>query len=129
MNSRPLAAKRALLIAIMPSTISRLRRRTPAMSTVQGPRRNPNVAAWRTKSTTLALWITFLLGRQAMLGHEPPISARSTTATRCPPRASSQAMYLPASPPPEDDILEALEAVHHALVPIDVRAPGDLNAW
>src|SRR6266851_2288778 len=35
-----------------------------------------------------------------MLGHEPPISPFSTTATRCPHRASSQAMYLPASPPP-----------------------------
>src|SRR3982074_3835535 len=45
--------------------------------------------------------MTFLLGRHAMLGHEPPISPFSTTATRCPDRANSQAMYLPASPPPK----------------------------
>src|ERR1700716_2870691 len=36
-----------------------------------------------------------------MLGQEPPISPFSTTATRCPHRANSQAMYLPASPPPK----------------------------
>src|SRR5712671_3377986 len=101
MKSRPSTANRALWIAIRPSTMSRLRCRTPAMSRVQGPRRTPKVAAWRTRSTTFALWIMFLLGRQAMLGHEPPINPRSTTATRCPDRASSQAIYLPASPPPK----------------------------
>src|ERR1700716_2257853 len=67
MNSRPLAANRALWIAIRPSTNSRLRCRTPAMSRDHGSTRNPNVAAWRTSSTTLALWIVFLLGRQGAL--------------------------------------------------------------
>jgi multidrug efflux pump subunit AcrB len=37
------------------------------MSRDHGPTRNPNVAAWRTSSTTLALWIVFLLGRQGAL--------------------------------------------------------------
>jgi hypothetical protein len=55
MNSRPLAANCALWIAMMPLTNSRLRRRTPAMSTLQGPRRSPNVEAWRTRPTTFAL--------------------------------------------------------------------------
>ena len=84
-----------------PSTISRLRcahalhvRGRPARS---AGRRLPRGA---TRSATLALRITFLLGRQAMLGHEPPISARSTTTVGRPFPASSQAMYLPASPPP-----------------------------
>jgi hypothetical protein len=38
-----------------PSTMSRLRCRTPAISTVQGPTRNPNGEAWRTRSATFAL--------------------------------------------------------------------------
>src|SRR5579872_4153304 len=42
----------------------------------------------------------FLLGRQAILGQEPPINLRSTTAVRSPVLASVQAVYLPASPLP-----------------------------
>src|SRR5713101_5195979 len=42
----------------------------------------------------------FLLGRQAMFGHDPPISPRSTTAVRWPAFAIVQARYLPASPLP-----------------------------
>lgn len=44
-----------------------------AMSTgcVLGGR--PNSAPRRKSDATLALWMTFLLGRQAMFGHEPPI--------------------------------------------------------
>src|SRR5690554_1045102 len=42
----------------------------------------------------------FLLGRHAMLGHEPPINPRSITTTRRPCSAKVHAMYLPASPPP-----------------------------
>ena len=57
----------------MPSTISRLRWRTPFMSTVAPSIRTPYDAARLTRSATLALRITFLLGRQAMFGHEPPI--------------------------------------------------------
>src|SRR5882757_5117447 len=70
------------------------------MSVATGPVRCPYLAARRTESATLLLLITFLLGRHAMLGHEPPIRARSTTTVRWPSRASSQAMYLPGSPPP-----------------------------
>jgi hypothetical protein len=28
--------------------------------------------------------MTFVLGKQAMFGHDPPIYSRSMTATRCP---------------------------------------------
>src|SRR5215510_6070152 len=42
----------------------------------------------------------FLLGRQAMLGQEPPIYFRSITAAFIPCLASVQARNLPASPLP-----------------------------
>ena len=44
--------------------------------------------------------MTFLLGRQAMLGHDPPTYRRSTTAERFPCEASVQARSLPAAPLP-----------------------------
>src|SRR5580700_5042032 len=44
--------------------------------------------------------MTFLLGRQAMFGHDPPIYFRSTTAVRLPSLAIVQAANLPAVPPP-----------------------------
>src|SRR5271155_3456326 len=44
--------------------------------------------------------MTFLLGRQAMFGHAPPIYFRSTTAVRLPSLAIVQAANLPAVPPP-----------------------------
>src|SRR5215813_5815707 len=43
----------------------------------------------------------FLLGRQAMLGQEPPIYFRSITATCFPCLASVHAMYLDPSPLPK----------------------------
>src|SRR5947209_19948504 len=44
--------------------------------------------------------MTFLLGRQAMFGQEPPTYLRSMTATFCPWEARVQARYFPASPLP-----------------------------
>src|SRR5438067_13811482 len=44
--------------------------------------------------------MTFLLGRQAMFGQEPPTYRRSMTATFLPWEARVQARYLPASPLP-----------------------------
>src|SRR3954449_12205828 len=44
--------------------------------------------------------MTFLLGRQAMFGQEPPTYLRSMTATFFPWEARVQARYLPASPLP-----------------------------
>ena len=48
----------------------------------------------------MAEWMTFLLGRQAMFGQDPPTYFRSITATFFPWEASVQARYLPASPLP-----------------------------
>src|SRR5262245_33323125 len=44
--------------------------------------------------------MTFLLGRQAMLGQDPPIYRLSMTAVRFPCGASVQARSLPAAPLP-----------------------------
>src|SRR5580692_12613144 len=44
--------------------------------------------------------MTFLLGRQAILGHEPPIYFRSITATRLPCLPRVQARYFDPSPVP-----------------------------
>src|SRR5262245_50404473 len=44
--------------------------------------------------------MTFLLGRQAILGHDPPIIDRSTTIVLCPRFAKLQAMSLPRAPQP-----------------------------
>src|SRR6516164_8416193 len=44
--------------------------------------------------------MTFLLGRQAMFGHDPPMYLRSTTATRFPSPANVQAAMVDPVPPP-----------------------------
>src|SRR5215831_19862347 len=44
--------------------------------------------------------MTFLLGRQAMLGQDPPMYLRSMTATRCPSPAKVQAAMVDPVPPP-----------------------------
>ena len=51
----------------------------------------PNSSLWRTYDATFALWMMFLLGRQAMFGHDPPMYLRSMTATRFPSPAKVQA--------------------------------------
>src|SRR5215470_12832527 len=70
------------------------------MSIATGPATMPNCAAWRIRCATLALEISFLLGMQAMLGQEPPIHRRSTTAVRRPAVAICQATSLPPVPLP-----------------------------
>src|SRR5216684_9008313 len=60
----------------------------------------PNSLLRRKESTTFALWIMFLLGRHAILGQEPPIYLRSTTATRLPSPANVHAATVDPVPPP-----------------------------
>src|SRR5215467_8045613 len=60
----------------------------------------PYAAPWCTSQATFALWISFLLGRQLTLGHEPPIHRRSTTAVRRPDRAMCHARSFPPAPLP-----------------------------
>src|SRR5215471_7612745 len=83
-----------------PETIFRLRSRTAGMDMFQVFLVIPNSSLRLKQEATLALWIMFLLGRQAMLGQEPPIYFRSITAAFIPFLASVQARNLPASPLP-----------------------------
>jgi hypothetical protein len=48
----------------------------------------------------VALRITFLLGKHAIFGHDPPIYFRSTTAVRWPACAIVHVRCFPASPLP-----------------------------
>ena len=52
------------------------------MLVAAGPVSTPNSAARPASERTLAEWMMFLLGRQAMFGQDPPTSFRSTTAVR-----------------------------------------------
>jgi enoyl-CoA hydratase/carnithine racemase len=81
----------------------------------------PKASACRTTSATLALKISFLLGRQLMLGHDPPIQRRSTTAVRRPEDAISQVIHLPASP------LPITGAGGHFMPAIDFGSFGDVS--
>src|ERR1700692_2603706 len=81
-------------MAIRPSTISRFRASTRFMSVAVEPVTMPKRSAWRTRSATFALQISFLLGRQLVFGQEPPINLRSTTAVRCPDLAMCQAQIF-----------------------------------
>ena len=64
------------------------------------PRDMPNSSPRRKNDATLALWRIFLLGRQAMLGHDPPMYLRSITATRCPLLAKVHAARVDPVPSP-----------------------------
>src|SRR5262249_54712391 len=72
-NSAPVVLKLCRCAAISRLTMSRLRLTTVSMSVVTGPVTTPNCAPCRARCATFALQISFLLGRQAMLGQEPPI--------------------------------------------------------
>lgn len=63
-------------------TISRFLAWTRGMLVCADSRPVPNSAARRVNARTLADWTMFLLGRQAIFGHDPPISCRSTIAVR-----------------------------------------------
>src|SRR6266851_10163155 len=91
-------------MAIRPSTMSRFRASTRFMSVAVEPVNIPKRSAWRTRSATFALQISFLLGRQLVFGQEPPINLRLTTAARCTDLAMCQARYLPPSPLPRTSI-------------------------
>ena len=81
-------------------TILRLRSRTPDMSIVKPWSVMPNSLLRRKYDATFALWMMFLLGRQATFGHDPPMYLRSTTATRFPSLANVHAATVDPVPPP-----------------------------
>src|SRR5580700_5734907 len=64
--------------------------------------------------------MTFLLGKHATLGQEPPMYLRSTTAVRLPSLAMVQAITLPAVPPPSTRT-SYFSAVFMCIVSIDGR--------
>src|SRR6516164_9899476 len=99
-NCAPLALKLARCISTSPLTILRLRSRTADMLIWVLSLVMPNSPLLQKYEATFALWMIFLLGRQAMLGQEPPIYFRSMTTARIPFLAEVQALYLPASPLP-----------------------------
>src|ERR1700733_3204216 len=70
------------------------------MSMAIGPVLIPNSACRATSEATFAEWITFLLGRHATLGQDPPTYFRSMTAIRLPSLAMVHVITLPAVPPP-----------------------------
>src|SRR5438105_15436887 len=80
--------------------MARLRARTCAMSMRQLSLLIPNSQLLQKYDATFALWIIFLLGRQAMFGHEQPIYFRSITAVFIPCFARDQEVKLPATPLP-----------------------------
>ena len=102
--------------------MARFRRWTPAMSTPSGSARTPKDPARATSDATFAPWMTFLLGKQATFGHEPPTIARSTSAVRWPSFDNVQARYLPASP------LPMTRTSYRSIVAI-VLPPADGRDW
>src|SRR5882762_7701569 len=78
----------------------RLRSRTLAILIAKPSCVMPNSLLRRKYDATFALWMMFLLGRHAILGQEPPIYLRSTTATRLPSPAKVHAAMVEPVPPP-----------------------------
>src|SRR5215469_12142251 len=89
-----------MYISFRPRTILRLPSRTPVMSIAKPSCVMPNSLLRRKYDATLALWMMFLLGKHAMLGHDPPMYLRSTTATRFPSAANVHAAIVDPVPPP-----------------------------
>src|SRR5437899_9224232 len=87
-------------MSFRPRTILRLRSRTSAMSIAKPSCAMPNSLLRRKYDATFALWMTFLLGRHAMFGHEPPIYLRSTTMAFLPSAANVHAAMVEPVPPP-----------------------------
>src|SRR5262252_4003546 len=81
------------------------------MSTVKSLLAMPNSALLRKYEATFALCRMFLLGRQAMFGHDPPTYWRSITATRCPCLANVHAAMVDPVPPPRITRSYASESV------------------
>src|SRR5205807_9610433 len=70
------------------------------MLTAIGPVSIPNSSCRPNSEATFAVWMMFLLGRQATFGHAPPTYFRSIEAVRLPSLAIFQAINLPAVPLP-----------------------------
>src|ERR1700739_4484691 len=89
-----------MYISFRPRPSVLLRSRTPDISIVKPSCLMPNSLLRRKYQATFALWMMFLLGKQAMLGHDPPMYWRSATATGLPSPANVQAAMVEPVPPP-----------------------------
>src|ERR1700679_1645699 len=67
--------------------------------------------------------MTFLLGRQAIFGHEPPMYLRSITATCCPCLASVHARYLDPSPLPR------ITRSYFSMTPVGCNPTDGVGSW
>src|SRR5215470_5279067 len=81
------------------------------MSTAKSLLAIPNSSLRRKYEAIFALCRMFLLGRQAMFGHDPPTYWRSITATRCPCLAKVHAAMVDPVPPPRITRSYASESV------------------
>ncbi len=103
MNSAPVCLKLSRYISFKPDTIVRFRARTACISTRKPSATRPKSSLRRRYEATFALWRMFLLGRQAMFGHDPPMYLRSITATRCPPAGNCPCGNSRSCSPTQDD--------------------------
>ncbi|AXC16223.1 hypothetical protein ACPOL_7023 (plasmid) [Acidisarcina polymorpha] len=99
-NTTWFAAKRFSWTSTRPLTIARFLSRTTAISIPGADLFMPNSSSRCAYQATLAECTMFLLGRQAMLGQEPPTYRLSMSATLFPSAPKDQLRYFPASPLP-----------------------------
>ena len=90
------------------SMMSSLRALTFAMSTLIGPVATPYSAPRRARCAACALATRVLVGMHPVLTQVPPISLRSTTATRLPGCRQSTRQRWAGLPGPNDDRVETL---------------------
>ncbi len=121
-SSAPLVRKASRCLARLLSTMRRLRSTTAFMSVLTGPVSAPNCFPSRASQPILALQISFLLGRHAMLGQAPPTHLRSTATVRLPDFAISQARSLPPVPAPSTSASSCSGAAMRSLLFLRLRA-------
>jgi len=97
-SSAPLSSYKSSCTSTRFLTILRLRSRTARILIPQLFLVMPNSSLLRKYEATLALWMTFLVGRQAMFWQEPPTYFRSMATVFIPSLARVQEMSLPARP-------------------------------
>jgi len=74
-----------------------------------------------------ALHSTFLLGKQATAGHDPPTNRRSTTATAWPERARVPCQQLASLAAAKDQSAKAVWCLHRILLSGRRCRGGDLS--
>ena len=91
------------------------------MSVPIEPVSNPNVDARAANDFTLALWMMFLLGRQATFGQEPPMSFLFDDSGAVAGRRHRPRQILPRFPAAKDENVVAVDLRH--ATPLRETAP------